>query len=415
MPSLSASTYVLHDINEANAERVARFSNKLKGELGVSAAIETETDPDKALKEADFIIITIATGGLDAMGHDLSIPEQYGIYQTVGDTVGPGGWARALRNIPVFTDLAQRINHLAPKSVILNYSNPMAQLTKSLCLSTCRPVVGLCHGLFASLGFLREVFELDSAGEIACIYGGVNHFFWITSLSIKGGDGYKLLSERMGGQSLPQLHARTHPGEADSYLADELLRFTGLLTYVRDRHTSEFFPQYLTSEKNMARYHLKRTTVEERRESMRQTEEEIEQMTAGCIPDRYKRRSRETAADIIDALVTGNEIIDVGNVPNLGQVANLPMGSVLETPVLIAPCGIRPITVGCLPEPVRTWVERHVRVQDLTVEAGITGDLEKALRALALDPLVSHLELAEVREMGTRLLKANARYLPQFF
>jgi len=188
-----------------------------------------------------------------------------------------------------------------------------------------------------------------------------------------------------------------------------------LLTYVRDRHTSEFFSQYLTSEKNIENYHLKRTTVQERRERMRRREQEIERMTEGEIPDLYGRRSRETAADIIDAFVTGNEFIDVGNVPNVGQVADLPMGSVLETPVLVTPSGFRPVTVGHLPEPIRTWVERHVRVQDLTVEAAMEGDLAKALKALALDPLVSHLNLEEVEEMGARLLKANARYLPQFF
>jgi alpha-galactosidase/6-phospho-beta-glucosidase family protein len=384
-------------------------------ELGVSATIETETDPDTALKEADFVIITISTGGLDAMDHDLQIPEEYGIYQTVGDTVGPGGWARALRNIPVFTDLAQRINHLAPRAVILNYTNPMAQLTKALCLSTSRPVVGLCHGLFENLRFLQEIFHPESEEEIACVYGGINHFFWITSFSVRGEDGYKLLGEKTDEKSLPELLAEMHPGRVDSYLADELFRLTGLLTYARDRHTSEFFPQYLTSEKNMEKYHLKRTTVQERREGMRRREQEIERMTEGEIPDPYRRRSRETAADIIHALVTGNEFIDVGNAPNVGQVANLPMGSVLETPVLVTPSGFRPITVGCLPEPVRTWVERHIRVQDLTVEAAKEGDLDQAFKALALDPLVSHLNLQEVEDMGMRLLKANAPYLPQFF
>jgi len=414
-PSIPDSTYILHDINIANAERVARFSRKLMGELGVSATIETETDPDKALKEADFVIITISTGGLEAMAHDLEIPEEYSIYQTVGDTVGPGGWARALRNIPVFTDLAQRINRLAPKAVILNYTNPMAQLTKALCLSTSRPVVGLCHGLFENLRFLREVFELESEEEIGCVYGGINHFFWMTSLSIRGEDGYELLGEKMGGKSLPELLAEIHPDRVGSYLADELFRFTGLLTYLEDRHTSEFFPQYLTSQENIEKYHLQRTTVQERREGMRRRGEEIERMTEGEIPDLYRRRSRETAADIIHALVTGNEFIDVGNVPNVGQVTNLPLGSVLETPVLVTPSGFRPITVGCLPEPVRTWVERHIRVQDLTVEAAMEGDLDQALKALALDPLVSHLNLEEVKDMGMRLLKANAPYLPQFF
>ncbi len=413
-PSIADGTYVLHDINVTNLERIARFSRKLKGQLGVAATIEAETDPEQALKDADFIIVTISTGGLDAMAHDLAIPEEYGVYHTVGDTVGPGGWARTMRNVPVFVELARRVNRLAPKAVILNYTNPMAQLTKTLCLCTDQPVVGLCHGLFENLWFLQAIFGLESEKDIECTYAGVNHFFWITSLSIRGEDGFKLLREKTANRSLPELIAGIHPDWGHCYLADELFRFTGLLTYVADRHTSEFFPQFITSEKNLARYHLKRTTIEERRENMRRAEAAIEEMIQGEIPALYSRRSRETAADIINAFVTGSEFIDVGNVPNVGQVANLPMGSVLETPVLVTRSGFRPITVGNLPEPVRTWVERSVRVEDLTVEAAMEGDLDKAFKALALDPAVSHLTFGEIKELGMRLLQANAQHLPQF-
>jgi alpha-galactosidase len=137
-------------------------------------------------------------------------------------------------------------------------------------------------------------------------------------------------------------------------------------------------------------------------------------MTAGEIPPRYKERSRETAADIINAFVTGSSFIDVGNVPNRGQVENLPMGAVVETPVLVSSTGFQPVTVGPLPEPARSWVEQHIRTQNLTVDAALSGDLDLAIKALTLDPMVSHLTLAEITEMGMRLLKANAQYLPQF-
>ncbi len=413
-PSIADGTYVLHDINRVNLERIARFAGKLKEQLGVAATIEAEADPDVAFRDADFIIITISTGGLDAMAHDLAIPEEFGVYHTVGDTVGPGGWARTMRNVPVFVDMARRVNRLAPESVVLNYSNPMAQLTKTLCLCTDRPVVGLCHGLFESLWFLQAVFGLEKEEDIECTYAGINHFFWVTSLSIRGEDGFRLLREKAAGKPLPELVAGIHPDLGRCHLADELFRFTGFLTYMADRHISEFFPQFITSQKNLDKYHLKRTTIDERREGMRRAEAAVERMTEEQIPAHYRQRSRETAADIINAFVTGSKFIDVGNVPNVGQVANLPMGSVLETPVLVTRFGFRPITVGHLPEPVRTWVERVVRTEDLAVEAAMQGDLNKALKALALDPVVSHLTFGEVEELGMRLLRANARYLPQF-
>jgi len=413
-PSLSDSTYVLHDRNAANAERILHFGHKLAKELGSPATIESEGDPDKAMADADFVLITISTGGLDAMAHDLPIPEEYEIYHTVGDTVGPGGWARTLRNVPVFTELAERVNRLAPNAVILNYSNPMAQLTKTLALATDRPVVGLCHGLFEDLEFFKGFFDLDSEAEIAATYGGINHFFWITSFSIRGQDGYPLLREKLKGRSFPDLLAESGEHPPALFVADGLYRFTGMLTYMADRHTSEFFPHLITSEKNIVDYHIVRTSIEQRRANMQRASAAVEEMTTGEIPARYKERSRETAADIINAFVTGASFIDVGNVPNRGQIVNLPLGSVVETPILVSSTGFQPITVGPLPEPARSWVERHISAQDLTVEAALTGDLDLAIKALTLDPLVSHLTLAQTTEMGMRLLRANAQYLPQF-
>ncbi len=413
-PSIADSTFVLHDLNTTNLERIARFARKLKDKLGVGAAVEAETDPDRALRDGDYILITISTGGLDAMAHDLAIPEDYGIYHTVGDTMGPAGWARTLRNVPVFVDLARRVDRVAPRAVILNYTNPMAQLTKALCLSTARPVVGLCHGLFESLAFLQAIFGIENEKEIQCTYAGINHFFWMTSLSIRGQDGFQLLRAKAAERPLPELAAAIHPHLGHCYLAAELFRFTGLLTYMADRHISEFLPQFITSQANLGKYHIRRTSIEERKQGMREAELAVERMTAGEIPDHFARRSRETAADIVNAFVTGNDFIDVGNVPNVGQVSNLPLGSVLETPVLVTRSGFRPIAVGPLPEPVHSWVERCVRVEDLTVEAAMAGDLERALVALSLDPVVSHLDFRQVEELGLRLLRANARYLPQF-
>lgn len=413
-PAIAGAAYVLHDLSWERAERVARLARRLVRELGVPASVEVEPDPDRALAGADFVVVTISTGGLDAMAHDLAIPERYGIYHTVGDTSGPGGWSRALRNVPVFVELARRIDRVAPDAVVLNYTNPMAQLTRALCLTTRRPVVGLCHGVFEDLRFLQRAFGLASEGDLQATYAGVNHFFWITALSIRGQDGYALLREKLAGRSLPELLAGVEPGRDGYHVADELFRFTGYLTYLPDRHTCEFFPHYITSERHLAKYHLARTTIEQRREGMRRAEQQIEQAIDGELPEAYRRRSRETAADIIDAFVTGRTFVDVGNVPNVGQVANLPLGAVLETPVLVTPTGFHPVATGPLPEPVRTWVERHARVQELTVDAALTGDLPKALQALALDPLVSHLTLPEVEELGMTLLRANADLLPQF-
>ena len=241
-PAIADSTYVLNDLNVANAERIARFARKLAGMLGVPATIETEADSDAALRDADFILVTISTGGLDAMAHDLAIPEEYGIYHTVGDTVGPGGWARTMRNVPVFADLARRAERLAPKSIILNYTNPMAQLTKTLSLRTSRPVVGLCHGPFETLHVIQMLFGLEGEKDIDIIYGGVNHFFFVTKLTIGGRDGYEMLSQKLAGRRLVDLVPEEYRDQVRWQVASELYELTGMLTYLADRHITEFFP-----------------------------------------------------------------------------------------------------------------------------------------------------------------------------
>jgi alpha-galactosidase/6-phospho-beta-glucosidase family protein len=413
-PALSGSTYVLHDFNATNANRIANFSRKLAAKLGACADIVVEGDPEQALTGADFIIITISTGGLSAMAHDLAIPEDYSIYHTVGDTMGPGGWARTMRNVPVFVQMAERINRLAPNAVVLNYTNPMAQLTKTLAISTSRPVVGLCHGLFEGLEALQRLFNLESEDDIVATYGGVNHFFFITQLAIKGQDGYAMLREKLAGGSLMDLVPQEYREHVHWWAVDEILKATGMLTYMADRHIVEFLPQYLTSKENLERYHIHRTTIQERQDNMRRAEQHIEEMTSGTIPDHYLERSRETAADIIGAFATGKQFVDVGNTINTGQISNVPLGAVVETPVLVNATGFHAVTIGGLPEPARTWVERVIRVEDMQVQAAMAGDLELAFEALMLDPLCSHLNLDQIREMGLRLLRANQQYLPQF-
>jgi len=132
------------------------------------------------------------------MAHDLAIPEEYGVYHTVGDTTGPGGWARFIRNFDVFASLAADINRYAPGAVVLNYTNPMTTLTDVLSRTCEGPVVGLCHGLFENLTFIKEFYKLKDESEIAVKYAGLNHFLWITEAKAAGRDVIADLNRRRG-------------------------------------------------------------------------------------------------------------------------------------------------------------------------------------------------------------------------
>ncbi|MCE9614303.1 MAG: hypothetical protein K8T26_08505 [Lentisphaerae bacterium] len=415
-PILREQHFVLYDINRPAAELVAAFVNRLKGDLKAPALITATDNRDEAFRDANFFIVTISTGGLDAMAHDLAIPEEYGILHTVGDTSGPGGWARTIRNYKVFVDLAAQFNAYAPHATVLNYTNPMTTLTDVLARHCRAPVVGLCHGAFENLELIKTMYRLESEDDISVVFGGLNHFFWMKELAVKGRNVMDELREQARTRSLTQM---SNPDYQDAMgfsshheLATHLLRETGLLPYIGDRHTCEFFPDYITSADAMKRFNLKRTPITHRRDVLQTRRDKLEKAVAEGIPEHYLTRSRETAVDICRARITGRNFIDVGNVPNRGQMPDLPEGGVVETLVVVNGNGFTPLVAGHFPEPVVGWLRSYDRLFRATVDACEAADREAALAALALDSVCSHLPPARIRELGNRLLTQYARFLP---
>lgn len=408
----------LLDINPVAARRIARLGRRMADEWNLSASFMATDDQQAALKGADFVIITISTGGLQTMGHDLKIPEKFGIYQTVGDTVGPGGWSRSLRNIPVFVDLTEKIRRFAPRAFIINYTNPMGTLTKTICQGTKQPVVGLCHGLFEVYDKLKNIFNVKSEKEIRLNIAGLNHFFWILDLTIQGKDGYKMLRQRAKGRTLANLAKPADQAgvfNAERKITFELFTRYGYLPYLGDRHTSEFFSNYLTSNsRRLKEYGLVRTSIQERTKERGQQLKKVTDMIAGR-EEISPTRSRETAADIIAAVALDREFVDVVNLPNKGQISNLPEGTVVETIGIVNSLGFSPVATGPLPESLLGLTIPHAINQKTIVEAGLTGDWDKAFMALAQDPLCARLNWPQIEKMGTALLRANKKYLPQFF
>ena len=415
---LEGCQYVILDIDQPAGHDMARFGNNLARERGLNCIFEAAASQREAFAGADFIIITISTGGLDAMEYDLSIPEEYGILQTVGDTVGPGGWARGLRNINVFAEMAENIEKYAPKAVVLNYTNPMATLTNIFYKNSNLRTVGLCHGLFEVYDLFQKLFGADSEEQIKIRFAGANHFFWILDFQVNGRDGYQLLKETLNGRRFDEVCKNDYIDEAGfgsaNRVASEMLEVTGLLPYTGDRHTSEFFPHYLTAGgERLRQYNLVRTSISHRRKIKADSRMALEEYLNGTRP-LPEKRSRETAANIIESFITGHDFIDVMNLPNRGQIGNLPPGSIVETLGVANPLGFTPLHAGDLPEPALSMVLPHIANQNLIVEAGLAGNLEQALYALYNDPLCRRLTYPEMKEMGMRLLKAHAQYLPQF-
>jgi len=260
------------------------------------------------------------------------------------------------------------------------------------------------------------MYNLESEDEISVQYAGLNHFLWITHATAGGVDVIADLNRKLRRRSVVDLIRKSLDDpmgyKSNHEFATELFRLTGVMPYLADRHTCEFFPWLITSRRNIKKYKLVRTPMQYRRKLLRDNRSRIMRMVKGELDDAMLVRSREAAADIIDAHSQGKVFIDVGNVPNVGQISNVALGMVVETAVRVDANGLTPIAFGALPEVISGFVDPWAASFDLAVDACFECDRVKALQALRLDPVCSHLSTDQVNEMGGRLLKAHRKFIP---
>jgi alpha-galactosidase len=398
-PSLAGMHLVLQDINPAPLPKMEALAHKLIETLGVKATVATTTDQKAALEGADFVIVCISTGGFRSMSVDLDVPAAHGITQTVGDSVGPGGINRALRNIPVLVGIGRDMEEICPDAWLFNITNPMTTLTRSVCRETSIKTVGLCHevGNFTmDLAIaLRKPWE-----AIRPSVTGVNHFPVLTALEVDGEDGFAImrdLVDEVGGLA----SLAPHPGR------DEAEKFSKL-------DFAEFLSFALTPESDWgAAYNIELSPISRREKNAAEDIANVDGWLAGTKP-LQTWQSGELPSPMIEAMLTGNPFEAPVNIPNTGQAPDLPADVVLESICVIDGDGIRGRDVSRLPAPYAEIVRRHTATQELTVEAALRGDRALAAQAFALDPLAGRGDLGEIDAMVAELLAGTAEWLPQF-
>ena len=405
--SLASSTIVLHDIDEASLALMGSYCERINRELGTSATIEATPDRKAALKDADYVAVTITTGGFGSMRHDLEIPEKYGIKQPVGDTCGPGGISRSLRNIPVLVDIARDMESLCPDAWLLNLTNPMTCLTRAINRETSIKAVGLCHEVVI-MSWLVAIALGVPADEVGFSITGVNHLPWITELTVSGADGFSAIRKAVADKSDAAWFAEDHQ------LKLALLDRYGALPGAGDRHVAEFFPWVITEDAQWGKsWGVALTTIADRERDDAAYREEMQKIIDGDSPV-PTWQSGEMVAPIIDSLITGTHRELPLNLPNRGQAPYLPSDVVVETMCVVDGNGIRGRDAIVPPAPCAEWTRRHVAVQELTVEAAVTGDAELVRAAMALDPLGGRIDLRAIDAMTAELLTATSAWLPQF-
>ena len=425
--ALPKGKLVIVDIDKDAAELGQKYCQMLADQAGTGWTVET-ADLETALDGADGVCVSIATGGYDAMHNDYTLPEKYGVYHTVGDTVGPGGISRVLRNVPVFVDIARKMEKHCPDTWMVHVTNPLAQITRCIWRATDIRALGLCHNYIGTRHLLAKFFGVE-VNEISATSVGVNHFTWLKDVCARGKD----VSDQLTLQNYIDYEARkrgnpeggngtiddaiaTATGEAETpryYLNFELCERFGYLPVGAASHVAENFPYYCNSQETIDRHYITRKGVlPNRRDAYKKKRKQIEDRVAGREAMPAIEYSAEGVAPVMAGLIAGETTQTVVNLPNRGQISNLPHGPVVETWGQVDMRGMDPVFSGEVPHPVAPMVQQIVAEEELAVEAALTGDRDKVIQAMHLSPMMPDKD--GVPDLVDELLEANAQWLPQF-
>jgi len=393
----------LMDIDKGRVELSRRLVEKMIADRGLKAQVEATTDQRKALKDADFVIVTIMVGGYDCYKSDVEIPRKYGVLQTVSDTTGPGSIMRILRTAPVLKQIADNLKELSPKAWVLNYSNPMAMNTGVLFKCGHSRSVGLCHSIQGFPHWHLAKWLGLNPDEIDYFAAGINHRNFYLKLEHKGRDLYPDLMKAA------KRVVKENPAEKIRF---ELLKYLGCFPAEGPDHQAEYYPWFMKDEKTAESYggrvawgyqndlnHFKRRSAE------------ITEQIEGKAPIRYER-SNEFSARVVHSIVTGETIRIYGNVPNNGLVSNILQGAVVEVPCLVDRNGVTPCAVGAIPPQLAAVMAPHVFLNEMAVDAVLSKDRILLRQALQADPLTGAiLTLPKIESLFNELLEANKSYL----
>ncbi len=398
-PEIRGARLVLMDVDADNLEKIYRLGLKMNAANGNPLHIEKTTDRQEALKDADFVIISIAMDRFEHWKHDIEIPRKYGIYQAKAETGGPGGISLILRNMPVLIDIARDVERLAPNAWVLNYTNPVNAMMYGINKYTTIRWIGLCDGMFGRVRDFARLFETEYE-NIDLKVAGINHCVWHQDARKKD----------TGEDLLAQLPQKLKENPEYQPLSQYLMRVFGLFPGPGDHEIGEFFPfgmEFLDSPGFDYTIRMKH-----KRENIQR----IEDTLAGKrdLENWGHQRSEEIALDfMVDILLNRGQRRLSGIVENQGNIPNLPYDAIVEVPIVIDAGGIHPLKMQALPESLAKYLTLLLQVQKLAVEAAMTGSRELALQALLLEPSVTSARAAG--KMLDEFLEVHRNVLPDIW
>ncbi|MBR3265823.1 MAG: alpha-glucosidase/alpha-galactosidase [Erysipelotrichaceae bacterium] len=400
-----SGTIRLYDIDHKASKINEKIGNDLKNDPKcVSGFTYRSVNSFKqALSGADFVVISILPGTFDEMDSDVHTPERHGIYQSVGDTAGPGGMIRALRTIPMFVEIGEAVKKYAPEAWVINYTNPMSLCVKTLYETFPQiKAFGCCHEVFNTQELLAAITAEElklkkiPRRDIHTNVIGINHFTWFTRASYKDHDifpiydkyvkqnyetGYEFTSDNW----MNSVFGCAHRVKFDLYRRYHYIAAAG------DRHLAEFMPGdlYLKDPETVRKWKFSLTPVSWRKADLEERLARSERLYTGKEKLPLKATGEE-GVKLIKALCGLGDIVSNVNLPNYAlQIANLEPSAIVETNALFGFDSLSPIYAGKLPEDIKALIMPHVRNHRLIYEAAIEKDRKKVYKAFKNDPLIN--------------------------
>lgn len=424
---LNKGTLSLVDTNEERLYKLVKLAKMVTAANKVDLKIEGSVDRRQVLKDADFVVLSFAEDTVKYRGIDCEVSEKYGIRMCSGDTIGPGGIFRAMRELPVIMECVKDIEELCPQAWVINYINPStvhgmalkryAPQLKSfaLCDSHHMPHKKRIYAERAGIIKNKDEYTDEIDRKLDLRIAGVNHFTWLLKAEYEGQNILPDIAESMkrsaetetvGGDT----GAKALFNDAISYQLYEIFGYVPTCT----AHTKEYVPYWQgLGQLKDASPPLSIWETEDRYKRHEEMWQQVDGYISGEIPIENYMTSfgPDHATDIIENMVGGLGKPFYINTFNQGAVTNMNDDAFLELLCEVSMDGVKPLPVGEMPRGIRGMQELVLDTHELTAEAVIEGSREKLRRAMLTDPLIH--SIADADQIIAELLELEKDIIPE--
>jgi alpha-galactosidase len=396
-------TFCLVDQNKDTLDLMTKIAHRVKQHTKSDMVIESTTDRRAALKNATYVVTSVARKRMALWEQDFRVPLAYGFNHCLGENGGPGAIFHALRSFELIIPICRDIEEICPDAFLLNFTNPEARVLNAICHLTKVRAAGICHGIFGAIRLICETLGRPEE-ELQVISAGMNHFYCILKIIDKK-TGKDLFDECLA--KLKQNPEKLPP------LARKIVEIFGIITYPSDDHIGEYLS--FGSEFGGTKWHYGREVKKVPLIDPPAEGVPLEKYAAGEKPieDLFHPSGEITVPIICDMELNRGTFRGAVNVLNAEHyIENLPADAVIEIPATVDSKGLHPMTVGPIPEPFACYMRTQFTIHKFLTEAYRTKSKNMLLQALLVDPNVNSITAAE--KMLHDMLELQQEYLPKF-